>query len=194
MSEDQEKMKALAASFSKRMTEVDVAAEHDFINGILEDIAEPTVRVPEPVFREIFLPYFIGEKEASSKEQAIAHWMGLVGSCSEPAEVVDLRGEVLFKVPPMYDTARINVNRGEGRSTPFAAIFEVYEDQSKIHPNLGNRFLAEELAKKATQALPGIKTEHSWIPVLKYYKLLPEDAVSNTTAQPSDDDLVLGDD
>ena len=86
----------------ERMMEHMVASEFkeedSFIKDITEQIKEPPRRIPENVFREIFLPVFAGtggEELEKKTGEFCAHWAGIVGSHSESAEVVDVQGNKL---------------------------------------------------------------------------------------------------
>lgn len=190
------KLKEIADKFTEQISKIDLAHEKEFINDLLAAVETPKTKIPEPVFREIFLPYFIGEKAPSRSEDAIAHWIGLVGSASEAAEVVNVKGEVLFEVPPMYDTTRVNTVKDDSDKSSLGNIFTVYAEQAVVHRALGNRYLAEELAKK-TKYIDQEKAKDSpWKPALKYYKMIDEDqkALPAGTAANSDDDLEFTDD
>ena len=189
-------LKELADKFTNQLSSIDAKVEKDFINGVLDAITTPKTKIPEPVFREIFLDYFTGEKVPTKSEDAIAHWVGLVGSATEAAEVVNVKGEVLFEVPPMYDTSRVNTVKEDGDNTNLGTIFTVYSEQAVVHRSLGNRYLAEELAKK-TRYIDDKPSQQgpSWEPVLRYYGLMPEkQAVIENKNTNSDDDLEFNDD
>lgn len=193
--ESSDRKRALAESFSKTVLAIDQRAEADFIDSVIAQVSTPLKRIPEPVFREIFLPYFTGEKTPTPENDAIAHWIGIVGSATESAEVVNVKGDVLFEVPPMYDSSRINPIKGE-KNTNFATIFTVFEEQARVHPSLGRDYLAETLSEKADKnILKNNGKGPSWVPVLQYYKLLPDEAVKAATpaATPGDDDLSFDD-
>lgn len=193
MSDINEKKRALAQAFSEQIGKIDQEASKTFINEVVEAVAVEVKKIPEPVFKEIFLPYFTGEKTPTRDSDAMAHWVGLVGSATDPADVVNMKGETIFRVPPLIDTSLIKTTDRRG-SNNFATIFTVYEDQSKVHPSLGNRWLAEELANKAVESDSGEETSYSWKPVLEYYGIASKDpakpSVENTG---NDDDLVFED-
>ena len=190
------KLKEIAEKFTQQISQMDAKVEKDFINGVLDALETPKTKIPEPVFREIFLPYFTGEKEPSKNEDAIAHWVGLVGSATEPAEIVNVKGEVLFEVPPMYDSSRINTVKETEDTSNLGTIFTVYSEQAVVHRALGNKYLAEELAKKTRyiDKAPH-STGPSWEPALRYYGLIPENqqAIENKVTN-TDEDLEFGDD
>jgi len=194
-----QRLHSLAESFTKEIAKIDEESERAFINDLIDAVTTPPKKIPEPVFREIFLPYFTGERKPDPNNSAIAHWIGLVGSASDPADIVDVKGDVLFQVPPMYDSSVIDTRRNSKDAKNFATIFSVYEEEARVHPALGKKFLVEELSKKADVTIPedmAEKSKYSWDPVLKYYKLIP-DTPENNKAQvnqtPGDDDLEFED-
>ena len=191
----------LAESFMANLTKTDEDEQRAFIDEIADALATPTKQIPEPVFRELFLPYLTGKKspvasgaEGEIARDPVAHWSGLVGSASEPADIIDTQGNVLFQVPPMYDTSIINT-RDRGSAHSFATIFRNYQEESRVHPAYGTRYLAEQLSQKVSAELKQTPVEkNGWRPVLEYYKLIEkEETPEATKSEISDDDLELGD-
>jgi len=194
-----QRLHSLAESFTKEIAKIDEESERAFINDLIDAVTTPPKKIPEPVFREIFLPYFTGERKPDPNNSAIAHWIGLVGSASDPADIVDVKGDVLFQVPPMYDSSVIDTRRNSKDAKNFATIFSVYEEEARVHPALGKKFLVEELSKKADVTIPedmAEKSKYSWDPVLKYYKLIPDTPEKGKVQEnqtPGDDDLEFED-
>lgn len=194
-----QRLHSLAESFTKEIAKIDEESERAFINNLIDAVTTPPKKIPEPVFREIFLPYFTGERKPDPNNSAIAHWIGLVGSASDPADIVDVKGDVLFQVPPMYDSSVIDTRRNSKDAKNFATIFSVYEEEARVHPALGKKFLVEELSKKADVTIPedmAEKSKYSWDPVLKYYKLIPDTPEKGKVQEnqtPGDDDLEFED-
>ena len=89
-----------AEDLMKKLTAVDMAPAAAFIDEYITATTEPPRRIPEPVFRELFLPFFLGERPADEQPELIAHWIGLIGSASLPADIVDATGNVLFFSSP----------------------------------------------------------------------------------------------
>lgn len=200
-SEAEEKQKSLrdiADKFKARLANEDMSAERDFIDDLLNTVGGDNVKIPEPVFREIFMPFFTGQKESTGKEAAVLHWMGLVGGATNEADVVDVSGTTVFTVPPICDTATLNTERAEGYSPGFASIFSVYEDQSRVHWALGRQHLVENLAEKTSAIVKKTEISDGWKGMMDYYKL-GEGAVKGavdikSNEMPGDDDLNLSDD
>lgn len=191
--EKEKRLQDRAQSLLSKLNTIDLQEQEEFIDGVLKEIETPVVRIPEPVFREIFLPYFVGDKLPDEQHNPIAHWAGLVGSASEPADVVGINGEKLFTVPPMYDTSKINPLYHGPDTHGFASIYTEYVEQSRVHRERGLSYFVTELAKKADEMLPeGRPDQYSWKPVLDYYHLSDKGPADRPVGEPSsisDDDL-----
>jgi len=202
---EQDAMRNRANSMMQNLNDTHVETEREFINTLLDEITTPPKNIPEPVFRELFLPYFLGERSpvpsASDYDVAndpvvrspVAHWIGLIGSATEAANVVDVTGKVLFQVPPMMDSSRVDTVNRNPEAHSFQTVFSEYQDQSRLHEALGKNYLIEQLSLKATTNLPAgaeEKSQYSWQPVLEYYKLVETEAVATAGKNTiSDDDL-----
>ena len=182
-----------AERFMEKLTEIDLTPAKEFINDFMAVADVPPKNIPEPVFREIFMPFFLGEQIEHNQDDLLAHWIGLVGSASDPANVVDIQGNTLFQVPPVCDTSQIDVMSRDPSADNFNKVFENFADEMKVHPALGARYLAEQLSKKLDTNLHGAHaapSKYSWKPVLEYYHLVPnETAVKASQAAASDDDF-----
>ncbi len=195
---NEERAAAIKASIAENYGKFDAEGEREFINELINTTGSTKKAIPEPVFKEIFLPFFTGEKTANAEQPVIQHWMGLVGSPTAAADVVDIQGNILFEVPPMYDTTRIDNLARHEKDVGFARIFGVAEEQARVHVSLGKAYVAEELTKKLLTELPENATsKYSWRPALEYYGLIPKEtqAAAQSQRRPdNDDDLVFDDD
>lgn len=173
----EERRRRFAENITKQIETIDMEAERDFINSVTETITEPLKKIPEPVFKEIFMPYFTGEKKPTEKDPAIAHWVGLVNGGTEAAEVVNMKGEVIFVVPPLYNSRAINTLR-EDRSQSFSSIFTEFADQSTVHKPSATREMAGQLAKKLDKAISPEEqsTANGWMKIREHYRLAPKQA------------------
>lgn len=180
----EERRRRLAENMTREITRVDMESERDFIDNLMGEIVEPLKKVPEPVFKEIFLPYFTGEKKATEKDAAIAHWIGLVNGGTEAAEVVNMKGEVLFVVPPLYDSSNIDtLKKAKGRS--FSSIFTEFTDQASVHRGTAIREMTENLAEKLDSVVktetPADSDKPSWGKIRQYYGLAGAPEVKSAT-------------
>lgn len=183
------RQRRLAENITKQIETIDMESERDFINAVTETITEPMKKIPEPVFREIFMPYFTGEKKPTEKDPAIAHWAGLVNGGTESAEVVDMKGETLFIVPPLYNSRAINTLRTE-RSQGYTAIFTEFADQSMVHKASATREMASQLATKLDKVIaPDEKSSaEGWRKIREHYGLVPKQEGGTASAKPLAED------
>jgi len=105
------------------------------------------VKLPEYVFVRAFLPFFCGEKKITEQPNILPSWIGIAGSPSKEVDIVDEKGEILFRVPAMNDTSVIDsLNKKNGRS--LQAIVQNYHRYQGITPINGENFLANAIADK----------------------------------------------
>lgn len=184
----------LASEFIKLLEKEDQNSNREFIRNIVEEISEEKNRkVPEPVFREMFLPYFTGEVKMSSSEPAVAKWIGLVGSASLPTEVVNAKGETIFTVPPIYDTSRVNLTSHAKGGKSWSSILKEFTEDVAVAQIRARNNLAKDMAEKSSRSLQQ-GDGYSWKPVLDYYGISQKaaDAVKKEGQKSSfdDDDLI----
>jgi len=117
------------------------------IHGSLVTAAEQDVgRMPERVFKEIWLPFFAGDNPLPY-EVTLNHWVNFAGSPSRQVRVVDTNGKVLFTVPPLFNRDAINPLSSSDKSIAHVVISA--EQYSGISPIQGQRYLDGELKKRA---------------------------------------------
>lgn len=152
----------------------------------------PNNVLPESLFVELFLPYFIGEKVINQADRdVITDWISVAGTPMARVDIIDNAGKTLFAVPPLYDTKIINVaNRAAG-----AAIADVYAEFSlrkNNSPIAAENFLASALLQtsdKITQPENAAKELGSeWEAIRARYRGNNNDVKgSNVSVDPNDD-------
>ncbi len=106
-------------------------------------VKAPVNTLPENIFKEVFLPYFIGEKNIVEDSQILNTWIGIAGNPGNPVDIVNDANEVLFRVPPLFPTDFIN-NTPE-RPLPYDGIIQQYETRAAVLPEVGKQFLDQAL-------------------------------------------------
>lgn len=83
--------------------------ELDRIFDDLNTSGLPHGRMPEPLFVQVFLPYFAGKLDPEDFPKGItpATWFRIAGTRDNEVDVIDNFGKVLFTVPPIYTTKYI---------------------------------------------------------------------------------------
>ena len=79
-----------------------------FLDDISQDLPRGTL--PEHLFRDNFLPYFTQEKEMKD-DSIIKTWMAIAGGPNRAVDIISPDGEVLFTIPPFYDTGLVEVHK-----------------------------------------------------------------------------------
>ena len=195
----QDKKEDLGRKISQQMDnlyrEADQVEAGGYITDFLEEIKEPNPKIPEPVFREIFLPYFSGDKVPNKNNLVIQEWCGVVGSGSQAVDVVNVSGETLFVVPPLYDTA--GINRGtNAKQRSFGSLYVELSDELKLSPSLARRHMVQEVAPRLTEMIQE-KAGGGWDDVFSYYgiggatKKEGGDKVGETKAIAQDSDFTF---
>lgn len=147
-------------------TEIQAKTAHDaVVNAIRDNLKEQTDQVfnglvanveksklPEAIFKEVFLPYFSGSKPIPPDVPVLAQWVSIAGTAMSEVEIIDENKEVLYTVPGLLDTTVVNTakhNRGSGLSDIIA--------NARMHgaglPIVGERYLAEALQDKLSVML-----------------------------------------
>lgn len=122
------------------------------VESIKTDLAQQeevnVPRMPERVFKHIWLPFFAGDEKLLYKVAITPHWVNFAGSIYQKVHVVDERGQVLFTVPPILDrTAIQSLVHSSGKT--IGEIVENSQLYANIHPAQGAAYLERELDKRA---------------------------------------------
>lgn len=154
-------------------------------------------KIPEQVFVAHFLPYFSGQDLAQGRN-VVAEWIGVAGSPMAEVDVVDQKGEVVYSVPPIYNTNILEIaNRKAGQSV--ADIFQQYELRRAGVPAAANAYLNQNLADKSREMVIGQIDENSvagrWNTIMSRYGIKPTAEAekaggTSKPAQPADDDVL----
>lgn len=163
----------LAAAIDGMYRDVDRAESSSYIDDLIKTVDLPNPKIPENVFKELFYPYLIGDKESSDDNQVLAHWCGVVGSASQEVDIVNVKGDVLFTVPPVYDTSVI-ATTDKLPLPSFGAIFTELGEQAMIHPDIARGYFKEAIVPKF-QSKVGETDMSAWIPALTFYGLMKPD-------------------
>ena len=162
--------KEIAEDIAQKLLQKDRDEAAEFITEFAKQVEPQMVKVPENVFRTCFLPYLIGQAEATEENNPIAHWRGLVGSPSMPAEVVDMTGKTLFVVPPLYDTERVDTTRQ--RPGRLSRAYQDFEQTQGNRPIESAKRLAGSIADEIVEYHEGLReSKYSWDDCFRYYGL-----------------------
>jgi len=147
-------------------------------------------RIPESVFVNYFLPFFIGQRQSDTW---VIEWISIAGTPMLPVYVIDdVTKEILYTVPGYLDTSGI-IN--DNKNLSLSAIIERYiMIENNGIPMQSRAFLAKNLNEyeKAITGDISRNTINQWYHILQRYNLLPQ--ASETVSNPNNslDDFIDG--
>jgi hypothetical protein len=104
-------------------------------------------QLPENLFVSEFLPYFCGEMPIGENNELYLQWIAIAGSPMREVSIIDLNGDFLFNVPPLFDTSLINIEN-KLDSDSFSELLSLYQLKASITPSLGQEFVNTKIADK----------------------------------------------
>lgn len=136
-------------------------------------LENPVSRLPERIFKETFLPYFIGQKKFEPDSELLKIWVGIAGNPGACVDIIDDGNDVLFRIPPLYNTDFISSTAAT--KVPFSGIIDEFHNRNASIPNLGNNFLKSVLS--TTKDLITTNNNHideyreMWQKMFNYYNV-----------------------
>ena len=143
-------------------------------------------QLPESVFREVFLPMFLGKSNERYPDIKPGNWITFAGSPHAAVDVVDMtNNKVLFTVPPLIDSQLIGPITGK-----LAIDMSYVANQAKLYqnslPQVAENYLMEELTKRTSlmkSSADVSATVQAWKTILVHYGIMQ---ATETKATPSD--------
>lgn len=181
--------------------EVDVEKINEMIrNGISEETRKvadlvfhhllpngPQNFLPESIFRDYFLPRFLGAIRESQAEWVVK-WISVAGSPTAEVGIVDdVNGSLLFSVPPLLYTNNLGLNKSEG---DLGDIFKRYKQIISNLPQSGTGFLMEALYHKNQEYLSSLDigpVEAQWLTIMLRYGIIDMNEQPLQLEQSADD-------
>lgn len=142
-------------------------------NGLLGD--EVIHPLPESIFKNYFLPHFLGMVNDQPSVKWMAEWVSISGTpMSEVTIIDDVTRQPLFRVPPIFNTTTLYLHKSEG---DLGDIFKRYGNISNNNPTSGLNFLIDALNKKQIDLATSI--DHGgildrWVAIIKRYGYLDQ--------------------
>lgn len=147
-------------------------------------------RIPEPIFRSIFLPLF-ANLENQRPEGTIYNWVALAGSQFNSVDVIDEKG-VLFTVPPLFSQQAVRPQESD-RSEPISKIISVAEMLAARSPIESNNYIANRfhaVGEHVRNNVDRIQYAREWNIIFEYYglpKLVELGKDAEKKSDPNDD-------
>lgn len=129
-------------------------------------------KLKETIFKDYFLPGFLGLVEIPKDVNIMADWISISGGPTAEVDILDISGKVLYTVPPIFDTGAINplVKKDKG----LREVFAMFDLKMNNIPSAANKFLAVNLENELKTLTPNEqkKADHirRWRDIiLRYY-------------------------
>lgn len=130
------------------------------ISSIQEILESPELNknnfIPESVFKEEFLPFFKDfmsnkiDKKDVKNNTLMYKWLALAESPYKEVDVLNMKGEKIFTVPPLYNKDGVNLEHL--KPVPFSEIGKETENRSSILWEDGENYLAQRLSSLPKEA------------------------------------------
>lgn len=167
-------------------------AEQRAFEGLV--LSEPRSRLPEPLFREHFWPYFNHDREVQRDQNVFAQWVGVAGSPTSEVDVVNEKGDIVFTVPALLNTGILNVLKSDHQQQ---SIKETFQETSRLAADLPDvattffqKMLQHKLGDISSNRPPQEKDVQNWKKIAEYYgTATPDAATAQTTKVDPDDEL-----
>ena len=149
-------------------------------------------RMPERVFRFVFLPLFAGDQDWPYKGKAnLAMWINFAGNSFKPVDVIDTQGNVLFTVPAISDRTGVSPVKNDPNvmNSRIRSVVKNAEMLSHVSPRDGQRYLADQLMRRTMiqQNIPTILSNVKiWNDIFKRYGRPPILELEENTQTPND--------
>lgn len=129
-------------------------------------------RLPEDLFVSNFLPYFTGKLKVEEGNNVIPLWISIAGNPTSRVCILDKNGEVLYTVPPIFDTGILNTLDSKNRK--LAEIYHNYTIRKDNLPMAADNFLDSAMAEKYNTILSNIvnqKYQKEWQDIFDRYNV-----------------------
>jgi hypothetical protein len=139
-------------------------------------------RIQETIFKEVFLPLFMGKPNERYPEIQAANWITVAGSPHAEVEVVDHTNTIVFVVPPLIESEQVAPITGK-----LDVDMSFVTGQARLYgnslPQVAENYLMEELTKRTSYMKSNADvsaTMTAWKKIFAYYGLLKAADVAAT--------------
>lgn len=156
-------------------------------NSLVENKESFCASLPESIFVNYFLPFFIGTR--NDNPNWLVEWISIAGSPSSYVRIFS-DGNIsntLFFVPPVLNTNILNSD------ISLKAILQTSNDYSLNLPIVGTKFLYEAMHDKSLQLTQNLDNTYiqEWLNIFTRYNLIPTNIeIANNTNSSNLNDLL----
>jgi len=131
-------------------------------------------QLPEPIFKEVFLPFFLSQHPNEEWLMLLDQWIQIAGTAQLPVDIVDEKNNILFTVPPIYGTSMTKKMSKMRDGEHYSVIQERHQRTAQDFPTLAEGKIHDALDKKFEKHIRSVETgldryAGQWDVIFSYY-------------------------
>lgn len=130
--------KSLKDNDNKELTSFIDETYNELINSKVNNI------IPEIVFKEYFLNFFYNMTQGDTESSLYLKWLELSGGVYNEIDVVDVNGNVIYTVPPIFSRPNVDDDIMKGKN--FDKIINMFNLKKARFETEGTNYLLNELS------------------------------------------------
>lgn len=145
-------------------------------------------RLYEPIFRDVFLPMFLNQRNERYPHITGGNWVTVAGSPYMEVDVIDQAGKVLFTVPPFMENGMVQPATGQA-DTDMSFVVKQAQLYENTLPMVAERYLSEELTKRLDIMKSNVDTSKmadAWFKILAHYNIKVQSTAPGKTPESTD--------
>ena len=132
---------------------------------------------PEVKFKQYFAPFFLGVFELPPQYNLLNLWVSEVGSYHVEVDIIDNNGNVLFTVPPVFNTNGININSNATSPIRFNGLEVEYKAEAMNNPEGAIVQYYNGISHKLGSLFNGYSPDpghiDKWLKIFAFYNVTP---------------------
>jgi hypothetical protein len=140
---------------------------------------------PVELFKQHFLPFFVGEKDFNEHPEARVRWLQISDGPTNSVKLINDKKEVVAIVPPLVDTKLIDVTKVEAGRVWKDIIYD-YHTNISILPAMGINGFINDIVPKIEKLDENLVDNSSWFKLFSYFNIQPNKLSSDSTSTTDD--------
>lgn len=153
-------------------------------------------KLPEPIFRENFLPFFTGQQRPDPQNGLYAQWIGIAGAPTAEVDVIDEEGKTVFVVPALLNTSGLQVLRSRHQGPSIMEMVSDFNDEAVGLPTVARNKFYKSLAEKGAEIITNDpatqRDQDNWRKIAEHYRIETPDQKAKAAPKNSSDDEPIG--
>lgn len=163
------------------------------INFIHNSLIETNTKVKFPIelFNNYFAPYFFGQIPINEQSDIFSTWIGIAGSPTSEVDIVDTLGNIVFTVPPLYNTDVIDILR---KNSELSKVVDNYNNYGNALPAVAMGFVKNNLLPAVTDIIDKDNIADNltgWAKIAQHYMPTSQPSEQNKSTISNNEDTDL---